>query len=132
MSHAQRLLVIYGVVILLIGVGLGATLGLLRMNRPPIRTLATAHVETLVQAPIHIGLAYIVGLVGFDSTWATWGAVLFIAGSAMQASGATLNWITNAADQFAERSPGFYLNSASTLPSLGGAAILAAGTLTRI
>jgi hypothetical protein len=132
MSTAQQLFAMYGIIILLVGLGLGTILGFLRMTSPPIRTLATAHVETLMQASISLGLAFVVGAVGFDSTWATWGAGLFVAGSGMQAIGVTLNWITNSADQFADRSPGFYINSASTWIVLPGAIIIAAGVFTNI
>lgn len=132
MSNAQQLFVVYGTIVLLVGLGLGTILGMLRMKSPPIRNLATAHVETLMQAPIHLGLAFAVGATGFDSSWATWGAALFVAGSGLEAIGVTLNWITKTADQFAERSPGFYLNSASTYAILPGAIITAVGILSNI
>ena len=32
-----------------------------------LRNLATAHVETLMQAAMHFGLAFAIGIVGFDS-----------------------------------------------------------------
>ena len=102
------------------------------MKAPPIRTLATAHVETLMQAPIHFGLAFAVGAVGFESGWATSGAGLFVAGSGLQAIGVTLNWTTDTADQFAEHSPGFYLNSVSTYAVLPGAVIIAAGIFSNL
>ena len=132
MSTAQQVLVSYGVIVLLLGLGLGTVLGFLRMSRPPIRTLSTAHVETLMQSSVVLGLAFAIGLVGFDSTWATWGAALFAGGGAMQAAGVTLNWITDSTDQFADRSPGFYLNSISTWPLLAGAIIIASGVLSNL
>ena len=132
MSTAQQVLVSYGVVVVLLGLGLGTILGFLRMSRPPIRTLATAHVETLMQSSVVLGLAFAIGLVGFESTWATWGATLFTGGAAMQAAGVTLNWITDSTDQFADRSPGFYLNSLSTWPLLAGAIIIASGVLSNM
>jgi hypothetical protein len=132
MSTAQQVLVSYGVIVVLLGLGLGTILGFLRMKRPPIRTLTTAHVETLMQSSVVLGLAFAIGLVGFDSTWATWGAGLFAGGAAMQAAGVTLNWITDSTDQFADRSPGFYLNSLSTWPLLAGAIIIAGGVLANI
>jgi hypothetical protein len=131
MSSAQRVLV-YGMIVLLFGLGLGTALGVLRMKRPPIRTLATAHVETLMQASLHLGLAFAVGAVGFESGWANWGAGLFVAGSGLQAIGVTTNWLTKTVDQFAERSPGFYLNSLSTYAAVPGAVILAVGVLANV
>jgi hypothetical protein len=114
MSTAQRVFLGYGTVILAVGFVLGTVLGMLRRKAPSIRALATAHVETLMQAAMHFGLAFAVGAVGFHSTAATWGAWLLVIGSAMQATGVTLNWITRTTDQFAQRSPGFVINSLST------------------
>jgi len=129
MSNAQQLFLTYGTIILAVGFSLGAILGMLRMKAPSIRSLATAHVETLMQASIHFGLAYAVGAVGFSSTMATWGAALLVAGSAMQAVGVTLNWITKTTDQFAERSPGFFINSLSTFVAMPGLIITVIGIL---
>lgn len=130
MSTAQRVFIGYGTVILAVGFALGTALGMLRMKSESIRTLATAHVETLLQAAISFGLAFAVGVVGFDSTAATWGAWLLVIGMAMQATGATLNWITKTADQFAERSPGFMINSLSTFIIWPGLLITGYGILT--
>ena len=108
---------------------LGTVLGMLRRKAPSIRALATAHVETLMQAAMHFGLAFAVGAVGFDSPAATWGAWLLVIGSAMQATGVTLNWITKTTDQFAERSPGFLVNSLSTFIIWPGLLITGFGIL---
>ncbi|HUF96901.1 MAG TPA: hypothetical protein VMM60_02155 [Ilumatobacter sp.] len=97
-----------------------------------IRTLATAPVETLMQVPIRLGVAFAFGAVGFKSGWATWGAGLFVAESGLQAIGVTLTWITSTSDQFAERSPGCYLNSGSTYAVLPGAVIIAAGVVSHL
>ena len=75
MSTAQQVFLAYGTIILVVGSALGAILGTLRMKMPAIRTLATAHVETLMQASLHLGLAFAVGAVGFASGAATWGGV---------------------------------------------------------
>ena len=132
MSNAQQLFIIYGVLVLSLGFALGTILGMLRMQVAEVRTLATAHVETLMQGSMHLGLAFAVGAVGFGSGAATLGATLLVIGSAMQAIGATLNWVTKAGDQFAERSPGFFLNSASTFVMLPGLAITVIGILTNL
>ena len=132
MDTAQRVLIGYGTVILLVGFVLGTVLGMLRMKSPHIRSLATAHVETLMQAALFLGLAFAIGAVGFRSSAATWGAWLLLVGSTMQATGVTLNWITKTGDQFAERSPGMKINSLSTFVSWPGVAIIAWGILTRL
>ena len=132
MSTAQRWFVGYGVVVLLVALLLGTVLGTLRMRSPAIRTLTAAHVETLLQAPLHLALAFAVGAVGFDSTAAAWAAALFVIGSAMQATGATVNWLTNTEDQFAQRSIGWRLNSSSTFVMWPGAVLIAWGILSRL
>lgn len=132
MSTAQQVFIGYGTVVLVLGFGLGGVLGMKRMTSPSVRNLATAHVETLMQAAMHLGLAFAVGATGFDSGAATWGAVLLAIGSGMQATGVTLNWVTNAGDQFAERTPGFMLNTASTAVIWPGLIITAWGILTNL
>lgn len=132
MTTAQQLFIAYGTVVLALGFLLGVALGSARMKAPEVRALATAHVETLMQASMHLGLAFAVGAVGFGSGWATAAAILLVVGSAMQAIGATSNWLTKTTDQFAERSPGFLLNSASTFVMVPGAAIAVIGILTNL
>lgn len=132
MTSAQQVLIAYGTIVLLVGFSLGAILGFARMKKPSLRNLATAHVETLMQSAMHLGLAFAIGATGFDSTLATWGAILLVIGSGMQALGVTLNWLTKTGDQFAERSPGFMLNSASGLIIWPGVLILAVGILTNL
>lgn len=132
MSTAQRLFVGYGTVILVVGFVLGTVLGGMRLKAPAVRNLATAHVETLMQAAMHFGLAFVVGVVGFRSTAATWAAVLLVVGSGMQAGGVTVNWLTKTGDQFAQRSPGFKINSLSTFVMWPGLALAAWGILTRL
>jgi hypothetical protein len=132
MSTAQRVFLGYGTVILVVGFVLGTVLGMLRRKAPSIGPLATAHVETLMQAAMHFGLAFAVGAVGFDSSAASWGAWLLVIGSAMQATGVTLNWVTKATDQFAERSPGFVVNSLSTFVVWPGLIITGWGILTNL
>ena len=132
MSTAQRVFVGYATVILVVGFVLGGVLGMVRMKNPSMRSLATAHVETLMQAAMHFGLAFAIGAVGFASPSATWGAWLLVVGSAMQAAGVTLNWLTKTTDQFAERSLGFLANSMSTVVAWPGLAITVYGILTRL
>jgi hypothetical protein len=83
--------------------------------------------ETLMQAAMVLGLAFAIGATGFDSTAATWGAVLLVVGAAMQAVGVTLNWLTATGDQFAERSPGFKINSLATFVAWPGLLITVIG-----
>lgn len=81
---------------------------------------------------MHLGLGFAVAATGFDSTAATWGAILLAVGSGMQATGVTLNWITSTGDQFAEKSPGYLINSTSTFVIFPGLLITAWGILTNL
>jgi hypothetical protein len=132
MSTAQRVFVGYGTAVLVVGFVLGTALGMLRRKAPEIRALANAHIETLMQAAMHFGLAFAVGAVGFHSGAATWGAWLLVIGSAMQATGVTLNWITKTTDQFAERSPGLLVNSLSTFVIWPGLLITVVGIFSNL
>jgi hypothetical protein len=132
MSTAQQLFLAYGTIILAVGMTLGIILGMLRANQPDIRSLALAHVEVLMQSSMHFGLAFAVGAVGFESGWATTAATLLVVGSAMQATGATLNWVTKTRDQFAEKSIGWMINSTSTFAMAPGMAIAAIGILANL
>ena len=98
MSTAQRIFIAYGTAILIVGFGLGTVLGMLRLKMPAVRNLATAHVETLMQAAMHLTLAFAVGAVGFDSGAATLGAWLLVASSGAQALGVMSNWVLEVAD----------------------------------
>ncbi len=132
MTTAIQLLLIYGMIVLLLGFTLGSVLGALRSKQPEVRKLALAHVETLMQGAMILGVAFAVSATGWDGTLATTGAALLVAGSAMQAAGVTLNWITKTGDQFAEKSPGFILNSLSSFASFPGLIILAFGIFTNL
>jgi hypothetical protein len=132
MSTAQRIFIAYGTSVLIVGFGLGTVLGMLRLKMPATRNLATAHVETLMQAAMHFALAFAIGAVGFHSGAATIGAWLLVASSGAQALGVISNWLLKVGDQFAERSLGFYFNSASTVAALPGLAIIASGILRRL
>jgi hypothetical protein len=50
----------------------------------------------------------------------------------MQAFGVTINWMQNVGDQFAQRSIGFYANSASTFVAIPGLAVIAYGILSNV
>lgn len=132
MSTATQLFTAYGIIILIVGFSLGSILGMLRMKSPSLRNLAMAHVETLMQGAMHLGLGFAVSAVAWDTGWATAGAILLVVGSAMQALGVTLNWITSTGDQFAEKSPGYLINSTSTFVIFPGLIITAIGVLTNL
>lgn len=54
-------------------------------------------------------------------------AVALVCGSALFVAGGTANWLMHVGDHFAERSPGWYLLSASAPLHLAGALVVLAG-----
>ena len=132
MTTATQLFITYGLIVLILGFTLGSALGAIRSKQSSARSLAMAHVETLMQGSMHLGMGFAVSASGWDSQWATIGALLLVLGSAMQAIGVTLNWMTKTGDQFAEKSPGFVLNSLSTFASFPGLVIIAIGVLANL
>lgn len=131
MGTAQQIFLGYGIVVLAYGILLGVPLGAARMRAASAsRHLVNSHLSGLIQGGIVLGLAAAVGAVSFDSTPATVGAVLIVAGFAAETIGGTVNWIQSTGDQFAERSPGFLINSLSGFLAIPGVLILAYGIVT--
>lgn len=133
MPTAQKLLLIYGVVVLVYAFGLGFAMAKARSTSPSApRALTNAHLSGLMQAPLHLGLAAALATTGFAGGAATAGAVLLVAGCAMEQIGATLNWLQHTTDQFAQRSLGFKFNAAGGPFMMVGAVILAVGIIANV
>ena len=79
-----------------------------------------------------LGCAFAVGAVSFDSTWATVGACLLVAGLVAETLGGTINWLQGTGNQFAEKSLGFRINALTGLLAIPGLAIIVVGVLTRM
>lgn len=130
MSTAQQILVVYGVVIIAYGFVLGVPLAAARSKSPHAsRHLVTTHLSALMQGPVCLGLAFAFGATTFTSTAATIAAVMVVAGLTLEALGGTANWLQSVTDQFAEKSLGFRLNSASGPVAIIGIAIAAVGVI---
>ncbi len=128
MSTAQRILVVYGTLSIAVGMGLGLPLSSIRMSQPAgPRHLVTAHLAALMQGAMHLGLSVAVGFATFTAWVLTASAVLLVCGSALFVSGVLANWLMKVGDHFAERSPGWYLLSASGPLHLTGAVVVLAG-----
>lgn len=133
MHSAQKLLLIYGVVVLVYAFALGFAMAKVRStsSSAPL-ALTNTHLSGLMQAPLHLGLAAALATTGFTGAAATAGAVLLVAGCAMEMTGATLNWLQHTSDQFAQRSLGFKFNAAGGPLMMVGAVILAVGIITNL
>ncbi len=133
MGTAQKLFLGYGVVALSYGLLLGIPLAAARTKAAAAsRHLVNSHLSGLIQGGIMLGLAAAVGAVDFDSTMATVGGLLLVAGFAAETIGGTVNWLQSTGDQFAERSPGFLINSLSGLLAVPGVLICAYGVLSNL
>ena len=128
MDTAQQVLVVYGTLSITYGMLLGIPLTQVRMGAPAApRHLVVAHLSALMQGPVHISLAFALGLSTLTPWLETGAALLLVSGSALFVAGATLNWRQGVGDHFAARSPGWYLLAASGGPHLVGAAIVLEG-----
>jgi hypothetical protein len=133
MSTAQRILVIYGVLVITYGLLLGVPLARVRSGSAVApRHLVNTHLSALMQGPIALGLAFALVVTEVDSGWATAAAWVLVAGLALEALGGTLNWLRGTGDQFAERSPGFFANAISGPLAVVGGSILAIVVITSI
>lgn len=128
MSRAQEIVLVYGSLSLAFGMVLGLPLSSLRMTQPIApRHLVTAHLSALMQGAMHLGVSVALGFATFTPWVLTTAAIALVAGSGLFVSGVTANWLMRVGDHFAERSPGWYLLSASGPLHLAGALIVLVG-----
>lgn len=131
MHTAQQILLVYGSLSICFGMALGIPLSHVRMAHPSgPRHLVTAHLSALMQGAMHLGLSVAVGFATLTPWVLTASAVALVGGSALFVAGATANWLMQVGDHFAERSPGWYLLSASGPLHLGGALVILVGVTT--
>ncbi len=130
MDRSQQILVVYGALSITYGMLLGIPLTRVRMDAPTApRHLVVAHLSALMQGPVHISLAFALGMSSLTSWIETAAATLLVCGSTLFVAGATLNWRQSVGDHFAARSPGWYLLASSGGPHVLGAAIVLAGVV---
>ncbi len=128
MTTAQQVLIVYGTLSITYGMLLGIPLTSVRMSAPAApRHLVVAHLSALMQGPLHISLAFALGLSSLSTWIETGAAILLVCGSSLFVAGATVNWRQGVGDHFAARSPGWYLLAASGGPHLVGAFIILGG-----
>ena len=128
MSTAQRIVLVYGTLSIVYGMTLGLSLSGIRTSNPTApRHLVTAHVSALMQGAMHLGLSIAIGFATITPWLLTASAIALVCGSALFVAGATVNWLMNVGDHFAEKSHGWYLLSASGPLHLAGALVVLAG-----
>ena len=133
MQTGQEIVVVYGTISLMFGFALGLPMSSIRMRRPEApRYLTVAHLSAIIQGGVHLALSIALGFADMTSWLATVSAALLVTGSALFVSGATLDWLQQVGDHFAERSLGWRLLAASGPAHLSGMTIVTVGVLASI
>jgi hypothetical protein len=129
METAAKVLVVGGVLNLALAFVLGFILSNSRLKEPAKTQpyLAVAHRVSLWEGFMLLGLVFAVELSDLSSGVETLAAVLLVASSAFQDGSSVLNWVQGVADEFAERSPGFYLATINAILATAGLGILIVG-----
>ena len=133
MTTAQQIVVVYGVMSLMYGFGLGIPLSRERMAAPAAsRHLVIAHLSAILQGAMYLGLSAAFAMSTLTSSLETSAAVLLVCGSVLFVTGATLNWRQQIGDHFAERSPGWRCFALSSVGHLVGMTLVLVGVVTGI
>lgn len=128
METAEKLLVVGGVSILGYGFVLGLPMAMARMRAPEApRYLVVAHLASIIQGAVLLGLSRAVVVSPLSSGVETLGAVLLVVGVGLFGLGNTLNWLMRVGDHFAERPIGWMILSVSAPLNIAGLAILIVG-----
>ena len=70
MTTAQSIFTVYGVAVLAYGFLLGVPLAAARMKPPQApRHLVTTHLSAIIQGAVHLGLAFVAGIVDLEAGW---------------------------------------------------------------
>lgn len=128
---AIRVLVAGGIANLVLSFALGWLLSALRTKQPiePARWLLTAHIVSLQEGLMLLGLAYALGFAELSASWAVAGAWLLVIGSVFQDLSGIVNWLRKTGDQFAEKSFGWVFASINAVLNTAGLAIVVAGVM---
>lgn len=130
METSIEVLTVAGTLALTCGLLLGIPLAAVRMRSPTAsRHLVHAHIEALVAGAALLALSIAAGYSTLADGAETLAAWLLTAGVAASLAGGTLNWLMGSGDQFAERTPGYYLQAVSGPLMVIGGLLLSAGVL---
>ena len=131
LASQAHILVVAGVLNLVFSFALGWVLGAKRAKEPitALHWLQTAHVVSLQEGMMLLGLAYALQWAVLSSAWATAGVWLLVAGSVLQDLSGFVNWLRGTGDQFAEKSAGWVLASINAVLNTAGLAIVTFGVL---
>jgi hypothetical protein len=121
---AVKILIVAGTIVLTYGFALGLPMAQARMKSATApRHLVNVHLEALMAGATLLGLSIAIAFGTLPDGWEIAAAWMLALGVASTLLGGTLNWLMGAGDAFAEKTPGFYLQS------LGGPLVLAGGVI---
>ena len=105
MAAAEKVLIAGGVLNLAYGMLLGYHIKVIRVKGAPAtpRYLLAAHLGTLLQAAILLGLVWAARLATLSPGWLDVAAWLVVVSSALIAAKDTVNWLTGVKDEFSEK-----------------------------
>ena len=105
MAAAEKVLIAGGVLNLAYGMLLGYPITVIRVKGAPAtpRYLLAAHLGTLLQAAILLGLVWAARLATLSPGWLDVAAWLVVVSSALIAAKDTVNWLTGVKDEFSEK-----------------------------
>jgi len=133
-TAAEKVLIAGGVLNLAYGVLLGYPIVVNRVTGAPAtpKYLMAAHVSTLLQAAVLLGLVWAAQLSRLGPAWQEVGAWLVVVSSALVAAKDTVNWLTGVQDEFSGKAKTVPLAALAALGEPIGIGIFVVGVLTAL
>ena len=129
MEGSVEVLIVAGTLITTYGFLLGIPFARARMRGPAPRSLVNNHLEAMIGGAVLIALSVAAGYSTLDKGFELTAAWLLAIGVALAVAGGTLNWLMKTEDAFAQKPPGFYLQSASGPAISAGGVLMSIGVL---
>jgi hypothetical protein len=131
METAAKILVVGGVLSLAMSFVLGYVLSNSRLKQPKKDQyyLLLSHKNALWEGFMMLGLVFAVQLAVMKESTKVIAALLIVAAAIFQVGGSMVAWLMGTKDEFAERSPSFYVVTINAIMVTIGLAILIFGVL---
>ncbi|MFN2591802.1 MAG: hypothetical protein ABR532_03090 [Candidatus Dormibacteria bacterium] len=134
MFAAAKILIVGGILNLAVAFVLGYILSNSRLKDParPQPYLLLSHKNALQESFMLLGLTWAVMLAKLPEGLMLTAAWLLVGSSVFQVGGSTVAWLQGTTDEFAERSPSFYIVTINAIMATIGVAILVYGVLNAV